>query len=124
MCIVKKFNLNLKRQFISNHCVATLKDSGLIDMCLFSGEGKPTLLGGYVISQKEAFDLGNGLINTTAFTKDATKEQKEKIINQNVITVYKLLKDMNPEQAEQLKQLFDIKIVKNEEPKTDYGYIG
>jgi hypothetical protein len=124
MCIVKKFNLNLKRQFISNHCVATLKDSGLVDMCLFSGEGKPTLLGGYVLSQKEAFDLGYGLINTTAFAKDASKEQKEKIINQNVITAYKLLKDINPKQAEKLSELFDIKIIKQEEPKTDQGYIG
>lgn len=124
MCIVKKFDLNLKRQFISNHCVATLKDSGLVDMCLFSGEGKPTLLGGYVLSKKEAFDLGNGLINTTGFTKDATKEQKEKVVNQNIITAYKILKNINTEQAEKLKELFDIKIIKQDELKTDCGYIG
>jgi len=124
MCLVKKFNMDLKRSFVSNHCVATLKEPGLVDMCLFSGEGKPTLLGGYVLSTKEAFDLGTGLINTTAFVKDASKEQKEKIINQNVITAYRLLKEINEEQAGKLQELFDIKIIKEEEPKTAHGYIG
>jgi len=124
MCMVKKYELELKRKFISNHCVATLKDSSLVDMCLFSGEGKPTLLGGFVMSQMEAFNLGNGLINTSGFVDKTSKEQKEKIINQNVINTYKLLKDINAEQAERLKELFDIKIIKDEEPKTDHGYIG
>ncbi len=120
MCTIKKFDLELKRMFVSNHCVATLKDSGLVDMCLFSGEGKPTLLGGFVLSPKEAYELGNRLIGTSAFTE----ENKEKAINHNVISAYQLLKDINPEQAEKLKQLFDIEIIEQEMPKEDHGYIG
>jgi len=125
MCIVKKYNLDLKRKFVSNHCIATLKDASLVDMCLFSGEGKPTLLGGFVITPKEAFDIGKGLMNTTAFVVKASKEDKEQIINENIAMAYRLLKDLNPEQADQLKEIFDIKEVKLEEqPKTDHGYIG
>jgi hypothetical protein len=120
MCTIKKFDLELKRMFVSNHCVATLKDSGLVDMCLFSGEGKPTLLGGFVLSPKEAFELGNGLINTSGYTD----ENKEKAINHNIIQAYQMLKDINPDQAEQLRQLFDIKIIEKQETKTDHGYIG
>ena len=124
MCIVRKHNLELKRAFVSNHCVATLKDSGMVDLCLFSGEGTPTLLGGYVLSPKEAFDLGRALMNTTAFVKSASKKEKENIVNENIITTYKLLGELNNEQAEKLKELFDIKIIKDEAPKEDHGYIG
>ena len=124
MCLVKKYDLELKRQFVSNHCVATLKDSGLVDLCLFSGEGKPTLLGGFVLSPKEAFDLGKGLMNTSAFVEKTTENEKKRVIDENIVLVHKLLKDINNEQAEKLRELFDIKIIKKEPPKTDSGYIG
>jgi hypothetical protein len=124
MCLVKKHELELRRMLVTNHCVATLKDSGLVDLCLFSGEGKPTLLGGYVLSPQEAFELGKGLISTGAFLERATEEEKKKVIHDNVIMIYKLLKDVNEEQAEKLKDLFDIKIVPDEKQRTDHGYIG
>jgi len=124
MCVVKKYDLELRRKFVSNHCVATLKEAGLVDMCLFSGEGKPTLLGGYVLSGKEAYDLGRGLISTSAFAEGATKEEKKRAVQDSVTNVYQILKGLNDEQAEKLKELFDIKIVEKQEPKTDHGYIG
>jgi len=124
MCLVKKNNLELKRQFVSNHCVATLKQSSLVDMCLFSGEGRLTLLGGYVFSAKEAFDLGKGLMNTSALMENASVDEKKKIINENVIMAYQLLKDVNQEQADKLKELFDIKFMEKPEPAQDHGYIG
>jgi len=81
-------------------------------------------LGGFVFTPNEAFDLGKGLMNTSAFLEQATEDQKKKIINENIVTVYRLLKDIKSEQAERLKELFDIKIIKPEEPKKDHGYIG
>jgi len=124
MCIVKKYDMELKRYFVSNHCVATLKESSLIDMCLFSGEGKPTLLGGYVLSKREAFDLGKGLVNTSAFLEKASKEDKERIVNNNIATAYRILLDINKEQAEKLKEIFKIEIIPKEETKVAHGYIG
>ncbi len=124
MCLVKKHGLELKRHFLSNHCVATMKEEGLVDMCLFSGEGKPTLLGGYVLTQKEAYNLGRALLNTSAFIEKATEEDKKRVINDSIVTVYSLLKGINDEQAEKLKELFDIRVIKKEPQKTDNGYIG
>ena len=124
MCIVKKNNLELKRQFVSNHCVATLKDSNLVDMCLFSGEGRPTLLGGFVLSAGQAFSLGRTLMNTAGMVEKADEAEKRRIISDNVLAVYTILKDINPEQAEKLRELFDIKIIKPPQPKRDHGYIG
>jgi hypothetical protein len=124
MCVVKKYNIDLKRSFVSNHCVATLKNVGLVDMCLFSGEGKPTLLGGYVLSKKEAFDLGKGLMNTSAMIDTASEEEKKKIINENIVMAYQLLQGINKDQAEQLRKLFDIKIIEQKPPTEDHGYIG
>lgn len=124
MCVVKKYGLKLRRQFVSNHCVATIKNTNLVDLCLFSGEGTPTLLGGYVLSQKEAFDMGKGLMNSSGFLKDATEEERKKVIDESVYTAYELLKGINAEQAEQLREMFDIKVVKHEQPKEDHGYIG
>ena len=124
MCIIKKYNMDLKRHFVSNHCIATLKKIGLVDMCLISGEGKPTLLGGYVLTPDEAFDLGKGLVNTSALVEGATEEQKKRIVNENIVMAYQLLKSMNDEQAEKLKEIFDIQEVKTPPAKEAHGYIG
>jgi len=122
MCTVKKYNMDLKRQFVSNHCVATFNK--LIDMCLFSGEGKPTLLGGYVLTPEQAYSLGMGLVNTSSISDTATEEQKKAIINESILIAYRLVKDMNPEQAEKLKDLFDIKVIEPKPAKVAHGYIG
>jgi hypothetical protein len=124
MCIVKKHNIDLKRQFVSSHCVATLKSTNLVDLCLFSGEGKPTLLGGYVLSPKEAFQLGKSLVNFSAWLESANPEEKKQIINENIVMVYQILKDINNEQAQKLKELFDIKIIKKEQKDMGHEYIG
>lgn len=124
MCLVKKHDLDLKRHFVSNHCVATLKNSSLVDLCLFSGEGRPSLLGGYVLTPNEAFNLGVGLMNTSAMVENASEEQRKRVVHENVVSAYRLLQDINQEQAEKLKELFDIKIVEKQEPKEDHGYIG
>ncbi len=123
MCIVKKYNLELKRSYVSNHCVATLKDAGLVDMCLFSGEGKPSLLGGYVLSARQAYDLGKALVNTSAAVGSADRKHAENVIKQNIFMAYQLLRESDPEKAQKLKELFDLQIVRHE-PTEDHGYIG
>ncbi len=126
MCIVKKYNLELKRYLISNHCVAAIKNMGLVDMCLFSGEGKPTLLGGYGISPQEALSLGKALINTSTIVKpNLDKKEKIKLIRDNILFIFNLLQDVNPEKAKELAKIFDIKKIEIKKSKdNNIGYIG
>ena len=124
MCVVKKHNLELKRHLVTNHCIAGMKNIGLVDMCLFSGEGKPTLLGGYGIPAEEAIDIGRTLMNTgMALKPNLSKEDKIKILRNNVLFMYQLLQDVDETKAKGFAKLFDIKKVDLKQ-KHDTGYIG
>lgn len=124
MCLVKKFNLDLKRYFVTGYCVACLRKQGtpLVDMCFFSGEGKPTLVGGYAITTLDALRLGNELILNANRARESTPEQKKSIAEMYLISAYNLLKDCDKGAALKLKDSMGIREVKPKEP--DLGYVG
>ncbi len=122
VCLVKKFGIDLRRYFVSNHCVASMKNE-LIDMCLFSGEGKPTLLGAYAMTSAEALHLGDALINTVRSSDNLKKKDMLSLAHNHIVSAYQLLKDADAEKAEELKKMFDIRFIK-QELKHDTGYIG
>ncbi|MFH1126595.1 MAG: hypothetical protein ABIG84_06700 [archaeon] len=124
MCLIKKYNMDLKRYFLTGYCVATLRKPGtpLVDLCLFSGEGKPTLIGGYAITPHDAIRLANELILNANRAKETTPEQKKNIAEMYLISAYNLLKDSDKEAAEKLKSSMGIKEIKPKEE--DLGYVG
>ncbi len=124
MCLVKKFNLDLKRYFVTGYCVASLRKPGspLVDMCFFSGEGKPTLIGGYAITPVDAMRLGNELIVNANRARVSTPEERRSIADMYLVSAYRLLKDSDKGAAKKLKESMDIKEVKQKEP--DLGYVG
>lgn len=124
MCLVKKFNLELKRHFVTGYCIAGLKKPGtpLIDMCLFSGEGKPTLIGGYAITPLDAIRLGNELIVNANRVRASTPGEKKSIAEMYLISAYRLLKETDKDAAKKLKDSMNIKEIKPKEP--DLGYVG
>ena len=124
MCLVKKFNLELRRYFVTGHCVAFLRKSGtqLVDLCLFSGEGKPTIIGGYAITPSDANRLGHELILNAGKAKESTPEEKRQIAEMYLINAYILLKDTDKARAKKLK---DSMTIEEDKPKNpELGYVG
>jgi len=123
-CIAKKNGWEINRTLVTSHCVGALNDPKVIDMCLLGGEGKPSLIQAVIMSHKQAHELGNALIHVSNFVSESTKEQKEKMVKDHVIFLYQILKEVDKKRAEELKNLFESKVLKGKKETLDQGYIG